>query len=158
MMKKRWGFWTFWVSINAFAGFIWSLIVTVNTLSSFSGKVLGVICFIIFYTLIDDYARQRNWQQFIISLQKAVYIKAGLQFLNLLLVISLFISPEFIAGLGGLCAAESLWSESAQPLLFTFTATIVTGTLLSLLVAVITFTVSLLSKPNNEKLTNLRSD
>lgn len=109
--------------------------------------VLGVGCFIVFYALIDDFARKRSWHQFTASLQKGVFIKAGLQLLNLAIPISPFIAPEVWAGIGGLYIAETFWSDNTQPFLFTFTATLITGTNLTLFVAAISLLISLISKP-----------
>lgn len=152
-MRKRWGFWTFWVGINALASFVWGIALSINTLASLSAMVLGVGCFIVFYTLIDDFARKKSWHQFTTSLQKGVFIKAGLQLLNLAIPISPFIAPEVWAGIGGLHISEIFWSDNTQPFLFTFTATLITGAILTLFVAAISLLISLISKPKKIEVT-----
>lgn len=145
-MNKRWGFWTFWVSINAIAAFAWGFLISDNLWSFIGGMLVGISCFIVFYTLLDDFARKNGWHKFIAALQKGVYIKAGLQVLNLAVIIPIspLVSPEVLAGMGGLSVTESVLDMN-QPFLLSFITTLITGALLSLLVGVISLIVLFIS-------------
>ena len=59
-MNKRWGFWTLWVGISAIAGFVWGVVLNGNSWLSIAGMVVGISCFIVFYTLLDDFARKNQ--------------------------------------------------------------------------------------------------
>lgn len=138
-MSKRWGFWTLWVCISAIAGFIWGIILSDDLWPSVGGMVAGIGCFIIFYTLLDDFARKNQWYQFIAALQQGVYIKAGLQILNFAMAIPIspFVSPDVLAGTGAIYVSEFLGIGFNHPFLSNFVLTLITGALLSLCVGLI---------------------
>ncbi|MGO2121233.1 MULTISPECIES: hypothetical protein [unclassified Psychrobacter] len=144
-MNKRWGFWTLWVCISAIAGFVWGVALNGNSWLSIGGMVAGIGCFIVFYTLLDDFARKHQLHRFIAALQTGVYIKAGLQVLNLAMPIAPFISPEILAGIAASYIAELLGLDYHQPFLSSLVMTLITGALLSLCVGVISLIVLLVS-------------
>lgn len=156
-MNKRWGYWTFWVGVSAIASFVWGLqIADKDFWPSVGGMLAGIGCFIVFYTLFDDFARKNQWHQFIAALQKGIYIKAGLQIINLVVLVVpgvyIFISPECWAGSGALYITDLLGVPSNNySFLFNFVMTLVTGALLSFLVAIISVIVLLMSKPKKKK-------
>ena len=152
-MNKRWGFWTLWVCISAVAGFVWGVALNDNSWLSIAGMVSGIGCFIIFYTLLDDFARKNQWDRFIAALQKGVYIKAGLQILNLVTPIFPFISPEILAGVAAIYIVELLGLDFHQPFLSSFAMTLITGALLSLCVGVISLIILLVSNKKAHAIT-----
>ena len=152
-MNKRWGFWTLWVCISAIAGFIWGIILNNGSWLSIGGMASGISCFIVFYTLLDDFARKKQWHRFIAALQTGVYIKAGLQILNLAMPIAPFISPEILAGMAASSIAEFLGLDYHQPFLSSFVMTLITGALLSLCVGVISLIVLLVSNKKARTIT-----
>ena len=152
-MNKRWGFWTLWVCISAIAGFVWGVALSGNSWLSIAGMAAGIGCFIVFYTLLDDFARKHQWHRFITALQKGVYIKAGLQILNLAMPIFPFISPEILAGIAASYIVELLGLDVHQPFLSSFVMTLITGALLSLCVGVISLIVLLVSNKNAHTIT-----
>ncbi|MDN6275108.1 hypothetical protein [Psychrobacter sp.] len=109
------------------------------------GMAAGIGYFIIFYTLLDDFARKKQWHRFIAALQKGIYIKAGLQVVNLAMPIARFVSPEILAGMAAVYIAERLGLDYHQPFLSSFVMTLVTGAILSLGVGVISFIILLVS-------------
>ncbi|MBF0657624.1 hypothetical protein IPZ60_02595 [Psychrobacter sp. NG25] len=152
-MNKRWGFWTLWICISAIAGFVWGVVLNGNSWLSIAGMVAGVSCFIVFYTLLDDFARKNQWHRFITALQKGVYVKAGLQILNLAMPIFPFISPEILAGVAASYIVELLGLDFHRPFLSSFVMTLITGALLSLFVGVISLIVLLISNKNAHTIT-----
>ena len=152
-MNKRWGFWTLWVCISAVAGFVWGVALNDNSWLSIAGMGSGIGCFIVFYTLLDDLARKNQWHRFIAALQKGIYIKAGLQILNLVTPIFPFISPEILAGVAAIYIVELLGLDFHQPFLSSFVMTLITGTLLSLCVGVISLIILLVSNKKAHAIT-----
>lgn len=152
-MNKRWGFWTLWVGISAIAGFVWGVILNGNSWLSIAGMVAGVSCFIVFYTLLDDFAYKNQWHRFITALQKGVYVKAGLQILNLAMPIAPFVSPEILAGVAASYIVELLGLDFHQPFLSSFVMTLITGALLSLCVGVISLIILLVSNKKAHTIT-----
>ncbi|MDN3452827.1 MULTISPECIES: hypothetical protein [unclassified Psychrobacter] len=154
-MNKRWGFWTLWVCISAVAGFVWGVALTNNSWLSIAGMASGIGCFIVFYTLLDDFARKNQWHRFIAALQKGVYIKAGLQILNFAIAIPIspFISPEILAGMGAFYVYDFLGLSDNQPFLSNFIMTLTAGALLSLCVGVISLIILLVSNKKAHAIT-----
>ena len=152
-MNKRWGFWTLWVCISAIAGFLWGVMLSGDLWPSIAGMMSGIGCFIVFYTLLDDFARKHQWHRFIAALQKGVYIKAGLQILNLAIPIFPFISPEILAGIAANSIVKFLGLDFQQSFLSKFFMTLTTGALLSLCVGVISLIVLLVSNKNAHTIT-----
>ena len=152
-MSKRWGFWTLWVCISAIAGFVWGVALNGNSWLSIGGMVAGICCFIVFYTLLDDFARKHQWHRFITALQKGVYVKAGLQILNLAMPIFPFISPEILAGVAASYIVEVLGLDFHQPFLLSLVMTLITGALLSLFVGVISLIILLISNKEARTIT-----
>ncbi|MBH0094814.1 hypothetical protein I6E61_00235 [Psychrobacter sp. NZS113] len=152
-MNKRWGFWTLWVCISAVAGFVWGVALNDNSGLSIAGMASGIGCFIIFYTLLDDFSRKNQWHRSIAALQKGVYVKAGLQILNLAMPIFPFISPEILAGVAASYIVELLGLGFHQSFLSSFAMTLITGTLLSLCVGVISLIILLISNKEARTIT-----
>ncbi len=152
-MNKRWGFWTRWVCISAIAGFVWGVALNDNSWLSIGGMVAGIGCFIVFYTLLDDFARKHQWHRFTAALQKGVYTKAWLQILNLAMPISPFMSLEIWAGLAASSIVDFLRLDFHQPFLLSFVMTLITGALLSLCVGVISLIVLLVSDAKADGIT-----
>ena len=156
-MNKRWGYWTFWVCVSAIASFVWGLqIANKDFWPSVGGMLAGIGCFIVFYTLLDNFARKNQWHQFIAALQKGVYIKAGLQIINFAVFVvpgvSMFISPESWAGLGAFYVTDLLGVPSNHyPFLFNLMMTLITGALLSFLVGLISVIVLFMSNSKKKK-------
>ncbi len=155
MMNKRWGFWTLWVSISAIASLIWGITFIDNFWPSIGGMLAGIGCFIVFYTLLDDFARKNQWYQFTKALQKAIYIKAGLQILNFTVFVehdfAIYLSPEFWAGMGATYVFLATGLDSNNPFLLNLIMTLVTGALLSLLVGIISLIILFLSNLTRKK-------
>lgn len=147
-MKNHWAFWIFWVSANAVASFIWGNLVISPSLPSVAGMMLGIAVFIIVYAVIDHYLMTHKHHQLHQSLRKSVYIKAGLQILNLGLLVGLMVSPELWAGImsTGFTQQTLGIQPNIAPFFFTLINTLITGGLLSLMVAALTILLAFASK------------
>ncbi len=153
-MRNHWLFWSFWVIVNALAGYVWgTLLMAPTTLGPIAGMLLGTAIFIVAYALIDKYLithRYQNWHQ---ALRKGVYIKAALQLLNFTLLLKVPIVPELWAGGISISMVTDILgiNSRAQPFLFALTNTLLTGLLLSMMVAAISFIVGITSKAKQAK-------
>ncbi len=159
-MTKHWLnntlFWAFWVSVNAIASLIWGNILLTTALPNVAGMVVGILLFIVFYSLVDGYLAQHNHFDMLASLKMGVYIKAGLQLLNAAFMISPFIVPEVVAGIISLTMTQD-WlhmSENHDPFWFSLANTLITGALLSLLVGLISGLVLLIRKQSSQPTTS----
>ena len=148
-MHYRFGFWTFWVVVNAIASFVWGAVLHNNIL----GMLVGIACFVVVYTLLDSYLLKHHRKAHK-ALITGVYIKAGLQLFNIAIFSNLNIPmiPEVIAGILTLTILEPIINSDQQPFLFALLATLLTGFFLSLMVGVISLIVGFiqskrLSKP-----------
>ena len=148
-MQYRFGFWTFWVIVNAIASFVWAIIFN-QSIPYILGMVVGVACFIVAYTLLDGYLIKYQHQTAHKALITGVYIKAGLQLLNIGMLFSLPIAPEMWAGIGAIGIVEQLVNINQQPFLYALLATLLTGFLLSLLVGVISLVVGLIQSRSSK--------
>ena len=147
-MKLRWPFWILWVIVNALASLFWAVFLG-NSLPYFAGIVSGIACFIIFYTLLDGYLSKHQHFAAQRALGLGVYIKAGLQILNLFVLIDLpSLIPEVWAG----AAASLLISELidiSDSFSFALLTTLLTGAFLSVLVAMISLLVWVYPQKNH---------
>ncbi|SUD92118.1 hypothetical protein [Psychrobacter phenylpyruvicus] len=139
-MKNHWLFWGFWVLVNALASFIWGSMLLRPIPSAFAGMLLGIAIFILIYGSLDAYLLKRGYTQLHNALRRSVFIKAGLQFMNLFLIFGWPIAPELWAGIisVGITNDHLGISQNLYPFLFALLNTIFTGAILSLLVAVLT--------------------
>ena len=149
-MQYRFGFWTFWVVVNAIASFVWAIVFNQST-PYILGMVVGVACFIMAYTLFDGYLLKHQHRQAHKALITGVYIKAGLQLLNIVTFISLPIAPEMWAGIGAVAIVEQLVNIHQQPFLYALLATLLTGFFLSLMVGVISLIVGFIQSKRLSK-------
>ena len=146
-MQNHWVFWGFWVSVNAIASYLWSLLAITPSLASMGGMLLGILIFIMVYAMFDRYLVNHNHLSWHHALRKGVFTKAGLQLLNLTLLLNLPLSPEFWAGMASVSISSNLLdlSDTASPFLFTLVNALLTGFFLSLMVAVISLIFWLMS-------------
>ena len=135
-MQLRWSFWILWVVVNAVASFFWAVFLG-NSLSYLAGILTGIACFIVFYTFVDGYLAKHQHFAGQRALVRGVYIKAGLQLLNLLAIndLSPFI-PEVWAGSAAIMLVDKLIYES-DSFLFALLTTLLTGAFLSVIVGAI---------------------
>ena len=148
-MQYRFGFWSFWVVVNAIASFIWAIILD-NSIPYILGMLVGVACFIVAYTLFDGYLLKQQHKTAHKALVRGVHIKAGLQLLNFGMFINLSIAPEMWVGLGAISILDPFISIH-QPFLFARLATLLTGFLLSIMVGVISLVVGLIQSKRLSK-------
>ncbi|WP_230657082.1 hypothetical protein [Psychrobacter sp. I-STPA10] len=149
-MRYRFGFWTFWVVVNAIASFVWAIFLD-NSIPYILGMLVGIACFVVAYTLLDGYLLKHQHKTAHKALITGVYIKAGLQLLNFGFFIQMPIIPEIWAGAAAMTLLESFINPNNQPFLFALLATLLTGFFLSLLVGVISLIVGLVQSKGQSK-------
>ena len=149
-MHYRFGFWTFWVLVNAIASFVWAIFLDQST-PYILGMLVGIACFIVAYTLIDGYLLKYQHKTAHQALITGIYIKAGLQLLNLGWFASLPIAPEIWAGMGAIGILNPFINPNQQPFLFALLATLLTGFFLSLMVGIISLVVGLIQSKGQSK-------
>ncbi|MBV7435207.1 hypothetical protein KRX19_09250 [Cardiobacteriaceae bacterium TAE3-ERU3] len=139
-MQLRWSFWILWVIVNAITSFFWAVFLG-NSLPYLAGILSGVVCFIVFYTLLDGYLAKHQHFSGQRALVRGVYIKAGLQVLNLFAINNLppFI-PEIWAGSAAIMLVDKLVHES-DSFLFALLTTLLTGAFLSVIVGAISLVI-----------------
>lgn len=139
-MKNHWLFWGFWILVNALASFTWGSMLLKPIPSAFAGMLLGIAIFILIYGLVDAYLVKQDYIQLHNALRRGVFIKAGLQFMNLFLIFGWPIAPELWAGIisVGITDDHLGISQNHHPFFFALLNTIFTGAILSLLVAALT--------------------
>ena len=140
-MTIRWGFWSFWVGMNAITGFIWAIVLLPPSLASIGGILLGIAIFILFYGWLESYLINIKMLRLRDAMLKGVYIKSALQ---------LLIVPEIWAGMAATFITKE-WlkiSEYHYPFLSGFFNTLFTGSFLSVLVALITLVTVFFLKKN----------
>ncbi len=139
-MKNHWLFWGFWILVNALASFVWGSMLLNPIFSAFAGMFLGIIVFILIYGSIDAYLLKQGYTQLHNALRRSVFIKAGLQFMNLFLIFGWPIAPEIWAGIisVGITDDHLGINQNHHPFFFALLNTLFTGAILSLLVAVLT--------------------
>lgn len=139
-MKNHWLFWGFWVLVNALASFAWGSMLVNPIPSAFAGMLLGIAIFILIYGSLDAYLLKRSYTELHNALRRSVFIKAGLQFMNLFLIFGWPIAPELWSGIisVGITDDHLGISQNHHPFFFALLNTIFTGAILSLLVAALT--------------------
>ena len=156
-MQNHWLFWGFWVCVNALSSFGWGSIVVGSSLVALMGMLVGIAVFIVFYGLVDAYLLKQGYSRIHNALRRSVYIKAGLQLLNAFIFFGWPVSPELWSGIVAVGITDQRLgiSQTHQPFWFALLNTLLTGALLSLLVALLTFIIFLLNRiRNNSKLPN----
>lgn len=144
-MQLRWSFWILWVIVNAIASFFWAVLLH-NSLPYLAGILSGVACFIVFYTLIDGYLTKHQHFAGQRALVRGVYIKAGLQILNLLAFNDLInFIPEVWAGSAATMLVNELIYDTTS-FLFALLTTLLTGALLSVIVGAISVVIWAITK------------
>ena len=149
----HWRFWTFWVCVNAIASFGWGIALGHGT-AYVLGMVVGIAIFIVAYALLDAYLLKNGLKKWHDALKLGVYIKAGLQLLNLGIFIDLMISPEIWAGILALMVVGDGFDigfgidSDTYPFWFALASTLMTGAILSLIVGVLTQLIKLFKNKN----------
>lgn len=152
MTHYHWGFWIFWVLVNAIASFVWAIVLE-QSMPYILGMLVGIGCFVVAYTLLDGYLLKHQLKTAHKALITGVYIKAGLQLLNIgvLSNINIPMVPEVLAGVVTFATLEPIINSVQQPFLYALLATLLTGFFLSLLVGVISLVVGLVQSKGQSK-------
>lgn len=139
-MRNHWLFWGFWVLVNALASFTWGSIVVNSVPLAFAGMLVGIVIFILIYGSVDAYLLKQGYTQLHNALRRSVFIKAGLQLMNGFLIFGWPLSPELWAGIISVGITDDRLgiSQIHHPFAFALLNTLLTGAILSLLVAVLT--------------------
>ncbi|PNK60740.1 hypothetical protein [Psychrobacter sp. FDAARGOS_221] len=146
--KNHWLFWGFWILINALTSFIWGSLLVNSALWALLGMLLGIMVFIVIYGAVDHYFIKHNHLNVHRALRRSVFIKAGLQLLNVFVLIGFSVSPEIWAGIIAVGITDEILgiNQIQHPFLFALLSTLFTGALLSLLVAALTAIIALVKR------------
>lgn len=152
-MTNHWLFWGFWVMANALASFMWGSIVLSAIPAAFAGMLLGIVVFILVYGTLDAYLIKQNLSRWHDALRRSVYIKAGLQLMNVFLAFGWPASPELWAGIisVGITQDRLGIAQNHYPFGFALLNTLLTGAILSLMVAALTAIIFFIRKKHESR-------
>lgn len=139
-LKKLVLFWTGVVGLNAALCFFFGLLVASDVMSVL-GMVVGVLCFIAFYTFVDYQLLRRNQLQWHKALRQSSWLKALLQG-----TVFFHFSIEFFCGFLALAVLEGFFKGLIPPFWHSLFATLITGLLLSFILLLISVLLIVIKK------------